>query len=991
MRALLYPFSFFIESRRVDCGSKLKFSWHFSFAFVLSTAPLLGLYLGILGNAAQDHEYNFVLPSTEQGFQPQESDTSKAFESFVPWRNTLRELDVVGSSEEKSAPWEGENVAAREYSEILEKLSRITRHESSDTTWLNIQLQPYRSGVPGNALGNALATEHASATRMPWRNYSDQAGNPTQEVLFGGSMLELKSSAKLSTSPGTFANKERTKWKIEDLKVRDSESSMQGGTTEANVRGVTAEHEASARNSAEGATAHFTFGTMDKYLEPAGSAVHMPDNNQLLDTMDNDFRVAIDPGSLGSQLDIQYTFPTETHDSKDIAFIVLAIPAGYTIEEKASDTTLCRSADPTMPPLRCSLRLPHDKRKHGGEATFLVVSSADTSRDLPLGKHYFAISTSLPSTKATTEIPQSWFATFRFTGGHAVTKHFEDTRLIARYRCVWSEWKQETPCSTTCNEGYEIWTRMLFAGPSEEHCGGAILKRRCQTEACSLSCQLLGWELLSSCTRNCGAKDGEAFKVSIRRVLIQGAGWGHSCSKLYPWDDITRAGWSERLKAVVSLTPCDDRFKAPCPAQMGCRVEEINSRTMPASFPWGVCPFPCGGFGNITSIVQVANGIPRWLGEKLYPDTFQIPCKADKEPLVTARKCNTQACEDCSVYLENPEFGKATRAWIFFLPTLECDKIDITVPKGMSILSSTLSQQHAEVLRKGRISRLSHILPSPVTSQATNVALYFAEEDLGQKVIGNCSFMANSFGGIKSCKVGASQLYPGSESAQVWARSFIAPSGTHTDASSPDNKKHNNTRPHWMALPVILGEQAAMQDGGNFYLWLTTSSMPRDPEVFTCRLMTYLAMPKQCAFHYTPKDPNECNSCEPDTSQPITSYREFVPAKHGGSCSIPENMRTPGSILTVAPCTLSCGRLPHGSAKIKKEAPNAKKRDKSLSMVKRVALVNFRRMLQSYHLSAASGEKPRRLHTAVLGANTAGAEAHANTGSLPNMKQEEPS
>lgn len=934
------------SSTKQAVGSKLGPHGRISrVAAILPVAFLVWLYQGIQGSAVSQTD----IPSSatkQQSFRPHanlsaESGTSPEESVAAGWRSTLLGLGVVGFEDDPPSFISGSDSleqgadASSEYTGILDKLERIVRHENPDSRWLNIELEPYRGGLQASTVAT-LATD----------------SEPDKEDFAVGSMLQLKSSRKPPAGTQSVLDaQERT----------DGPMGMQ---------------QISTFNSAGVSFAQAIAGGTGNDTEPLSTATYGSDGTQLFTEAVNDFRVAIDEGSLKPQIDIQYTFPMKTHESRDIAFIVLALPQGYAVRGNANDSTVCKSTEPTMPPLKCKLKVSSSKRASEGNATFIVVSSADPTRNLPLGRHSFKIPAEMrPANVKPVNTREWWFATFRFTGGHAITKHFEDKKLLARRKCIWSEWRNETPCSTTCGGGFEVWTRMLFAGPSEGQCGGAILKRKCQTEACSLSCQLMEWEPVTNCTRDCGAKDGEAFRVRIRRVLKQSLGWGQSCSKLYPWDDTTREGWSERLQAVVSLAPCDVKFQAECPAEMGCRVEEVNTRTMPASFPWGVCPFPCGGFGTITSIVQVANGIPRWIGQKHYPDTFQIPCKADKEPLVTTRKCNTQACEDCSVFLENPEFGKATRAWIFFLPTLEGDTMEITAPKGMTIISSPPAPEQLDLLRNGKISRLSHILPSPGISLEAPKGAHSAKREHDRQMLGNCLFMANSFGGIKTCKVGMSQHYRGLQSAHVTARALIAPSGSRPRLTTPPKEARAGPRPHWIALPVILGEQTEMENHGSFFLWLTTSSMPRDPEVFRCRLRTQLTLPEPCALSYTPRNPEDCKNCNPNTRRSIEAYRRFVPAKHGGSCNVPASMRIPKSILTTVSCELSCGHMPHGVANTSQQeqakAPRNKPKE-PLSTVKHIGRMKLQWLLERKELSKASPGGTHRLDTTILVDTTGG-------------------
>lgn len=866
---------------------------------------------------------------------PRRAESSLEAKAAAGWRDTLLGLEVEGyedgvqsshsssegsdSQNEDGMPSEHAGTSLEGYAGVLDTLERIARHESSDVKWLNVHLRPERRIEGEDVYLNSAATPTPLRVELyPQLRGSVEAGSePLKGGFLSGSMLQLGSSLKAKkNSPNG-----------EEPTVQSSESWGQK-----QARGI-------------------------KKAQMISSSDEAVVVERSFDQTTTEFRVLADEESRNTEphVNIQYTFPLGTSESRDIAFVVLALPQGYKVTGKAANSNFCSSLDPVMPPLKCSIRIRSAfKRKN----TFVVVSSADPSRNLPLGKHFFKIAADRQTVGAEKGNPQSWwFATFRFTGGHAITKHFEDKTLLARRRCIWSEWRNETPCSTTCGGGFEIWTRNLFTGPSEEECGGAILKRRCLTEACSLSCQLAEWETISECTRHCGAKDGEAFKIRVRKVLMDSKGFGQSCSKLYPWHSTTMDGWAERLKAVVSLAPCDDKYKGECSAEVGCRVEELNTRSMPASFPWGVCPFPCGGFGSITSIVQVANGIPRWIGERDYPDTFQIPCRADKEPLITTRKCNTQACDDCSVYLENPEFGKATRAWIFFLPTLESDRMEITAPKGMTIISDTLTPDQTLRIRSGKVSRLSRILPSPAVVLNKGKPSYSETEgDDHTEALGSCSHMPNSFGGIKRCKVGESQHYRGSQVAEIRAKSIIEPSATKKEVPATPQVERVGKRPHWVALPVILGRKKEMENGDSFYLWLTTTTMPRDPEVFRCRLRANISLPRSCTVLYIPVNPEDCKKCSNGSDWPVPAYRRFVPAKHGGSCDLPSNMQEPNDVLTSAPCEVSCSHMPHDVSS-KPGSKEAKAKEEQLSTVKRIAGAKLRRMLQKHRSSAGKGDR----------------------------------
>ncbi|PHJ23296.1 tsp1 domain-containing protein tsp12 related [Cystoisospora suis] len=680
-----------------------------------------------------------------------------------------------------------------------------------------------------------------------------------------------------------------------------------------------------------------------------------------------------------SLVTIAYHFSFHTRESRRIAFIIVALPPGYTAPDQGP---LCESVDPEMPPLSCQLRFvsPGKPAKDTSEEAqlknvFIQVSSADKNRSLPLGMHHFGIAVHTPAHPIAVNVPSNWwFVTFRFTGGHAVTKHFENRLLTARQKCSWSAWRQETPCSATCGEGLEVWTRTLFAGESEDICGGAILKRKCFRAPCSVNCQLGPWQTVVDCTRSCDADNRRGFKISMRKVLMDKTGWGAACRHQYSWNPEAKEGWSEKLEAVIRLEPCEPKFAGSCPADVGCRAERINSRTLSVSYPWGSCPFPCGGLGSITSIVQVANGIPRWIGERDFPESFQAPCRADKEPLVTRTPCNTFDCEDCSVYLENATHGNQSRAWIFFLPTQDANIIKITAPRGVSFslppppaadessapplttrsggAGAAPTEGHKDEpgkdmsVAKGLLPHAEHpteedlligLAGRPEKKQQLAELTKKLDGDGGevqqerkksfQKLFEEnaCALMPASFGYVSTCSVGQSERYPGAEEATLRLAELIAPRTDDALNQSvyPHLQKTTSSiearggvkrrrRPEWLAVPITLGQASAMEDPGNFYLWLMSSWSPRDPEVFKCHMKTKLTVPKSCLLEYSAVDPKDCTDCRVDAPRKIMSLRTFVYAKHGGTCSIPIEQQISRPVIVYAACNKACGHIPHG-------------------------------------------------------------------------------
>lgn len=759
------------------------------------------------------------------------------------------------------------------YPDILEKLDRITRHEDDGKEWLNITLDPMDAS-------NADAVPASAWTPQEHQGHSPRFRSRLQDEPLGvTSALQVSARANGVVAGTNTAADEKT-----------------AGSTPG---------EESQREAAEVEK----YSTTQTKRQSEADLARIQGPHMLVKAV-RDFQVVEEENSLDTDtlITVFYNFPLQTMESKQIAFIVMALPPGYVARKDGSG---CDSVDPEMPALKCSKRNAYVRNRPGSLSTFVTIASADSSISLPLGRHSFRLAVRTPTEALSIENPANWwFATFRFTGGHAITKHWENRKLISKRDCIWGEWRQETPCSTTCGGGYEVWTRSLYSGESEKACGGAFMKRKCQVEECSLNCQLDEWLTMADCTKSCEATDHDAFKIRMRKVLVHKKGWGQACAEMHPWDHQLGVGWSEKMQAVVSISPCDRKFKEPCPAMLGCRVEESNTRTIPDVFPWGACPFPCGGFGSITSIVQVANGIPRWIGEKHFPGSFQIPCRADTEPLVTTRKCNIDACEDCSVYIENPIFGRATRAWFFFLPTAEADIAEVTAPRGVTIVEFPPKGGQDQPPRF-KVSSLSDTLPPAVRSarDTPQLAPPTAADVLSDaEQLGTCSTMATSFGEIRSCRVFPSKHYAGSQAAELMFAAIIEPSITEEKGTSR-KRSHNGNRPQWFALPVLLGKREEMEDAGNFYLWLTRSKYPNDPEVFKCHLRTNLPLPHRCKFSYRPKNPQDCKKCKPGVDLQIETFRKFVPSVHGGTCDVPHALQASGETLVKTHCVKSCSQL----------------------------------------------------------------------------------
>ena len=92
--------------------------------------------------------------------------------------------------------------------------------------------------------------------------------------------------------------------------------------------------------------------------------------------------------------------------------------------------------------------------------------------------------------------------------------------------CQLSVW-DKGPCSQTCGEGVQVWTRKILT-EARYHgaCGETRKVLQCSTQPCDEDCRWSQWQEETPCSSSCG---GGVLTVS-RTVLSNVSGHGQPCS-----------------------------------------------------------------------------------------------------------------------------------------------------------------------------------------------------------------------------------------------------------------------------------------------------------------------------------------------------------------------------------------------------------------------------------------------------------------------------
>ncbi|KAL7066721.1 hypothetical protein ACR3K2_28260 [Cryptosporidium serpentis] len=640
--------------------------------------------------------------------------------------------------------------------------------------------------------------------------------------------------------------------------------------------------------------------------------------NQLSQMMT--FKVEENDRHIDSDIEVLVTIslPFSTFEGHTIDYFIISTPPLYTLP---LGERVCRSVgfmkDFSHIEENKEIRIKCITITANNLLYFVIQTQTETPISAP-GTHMFILKVRTPAeTHKVYNDPKNfwWLAKIRFSSGHYITKVFENSRLLQKAECQWSPWRRETGCSSTCNGGIEIWRRSLLSGKDEEFCGGVYQSRECATNKCNISCQLGMWEKLIDCTTECDASLNNGKKVEVRRVIMLNSGKGLHCSEIYPWNEETQTGWNPSLGMVVRYSECEPKYQKSCNEQIGCRVEKENLRTIPSNYPWGPCPFPCGGFGNITSLVQVAHGIPKWVGEKLFPETFEFPCKSNKKPIIEHIACNTRPCEDCMIYLENSELNTTTNVWIFFHLFQEADEIRFTLPKGFSFpvyneinLSLTKYDNNKDV-------NISNNKPWTLLDSIKLAIDYKGNRK--EEVINNnnnvnvtskdCHIIAASFGSIKSCNI----LSSSKDNSTIFTEALLSLDSTVEATKSNFNEGNKNQKPNWFIIPInIQSAEGLLLPNGipnkeQFKLHTRGSNSLKEPEELICNLQTKISLPQPCLINVSPVRNSDCENCTKRNIYDIEVYRLFIPEKNGGACVVPIGDRIP-EIKTKISCINVC-------------------------------------------------------------------------------------
>ncbi|KAF7456815.1 Tsp1 domain-containing protein TSP12 (Precursor),related, related [Cryptosporidium felis] len=644
------------------------------------------------------------------------------------------------------------------------------------------------------------------------------------------------------------------------------------------------------------------------------------------------FQVEENNRFVDSDIDIfvSLTLPFSTFEGHKIDYFIISTPPSYTLP-KTEKVCECikHYQELNMGEMKqIPLNIKCTTVSANGSIYFVIQSRDENPFEAP-GYFMFHLRARTPiETHKVQNDPKNfwWLSKIRFSSGHYITKVHENSRLLLKAECQWGPWRRETGCSSTCNSGIEIWRRTLLSGKDEDLCGGVYQKRECGTTPCDVSCQLGPWEELIPCTVNCSASKSGGKRIEYRKILLMNSGNGPDCEELYPWDDEKKEGWNKSLGMVVRFTECPLEMRRNCNQDLGCRVERENLRTIASEYPWGYCPFPCGGFGNITSIVQVAHGIPKWVGEKLYPDTFEYPCVSNKKPIVEYKPCNTEPCGDCMVYLEDSVLNKTTNIWIFFHLFQEADEIRLVLPDGFTFIRSDESELiHGIGVNKSNAKMIDSIKTAIENTNEINFVEMFKglfgqsessspnktttllpngkieNEVQNEKNVIKCQVTAASFGSIKACQLKSSKHSEegGLKEALIILDSTVQPT------RSIFSQQSKNEKPNWLFMPLKIGnaEGLVLPDGKlnkeQFKLYTRGSNSLKEPEELVCNLQSKALLPQPCKVDLLPKNPNDCLKCSKTNHFEILAYRQFTHSKNGGACAVPAEFRIDEAITKI--------------------------------------------------------------------------------------------
>ena len=284
---------------------------------------------------------------------------------------------------------------------------------------------------------------------------------------------------------------------------------------------------------------------------------------------------------------------------------------------------------------------------------------------------------------------QGWCVWFDYTPvdngeGHTCHEH-QNTYALASFvgsECEVSDWSEWDACTAECGGGSQTRTRSIVTPPSngEGECPPLIENRDCNTEGCTVNCEVSEWGEFSDCSVGC---DG-GLQTRTRTIVIPASNGGEECPALTDSQtcntepcivDCVVSEWGEfgacsgcegiitRTRTIVTF-PSDEGEQCPvltetqpcstddCP--IDCEVSDWSE--------FGACNAECGG------------GIQtRTRATLTFPNDEGAACP----PLIDIRDCNNHICpvncevsewggfSDCSVECDG---GVQTRTRTIVIP-----------------------------------------------------------------------------------------------------------------------------------------------------------------------------------------------------------------------------------------------------------------------------------------------------------------------------------
>eukprot|EP00923_Selenidium_pygospionis_P022777 GHVN01039443.1.p1 GENE.GHVN01039443.1~~GHVN01039443.1.p1 ORF type:complete len:645 (-),score=198.85 GHVN01039443.1:9-1943(-) len=313
---------------------------------------------------------------------------------------------------------------------------------------------------------------------------------------------------------------------------------------------------------------------------------------------------------------------------------------------------------------------------------------------------------------------------------------------------------------------------------------------------------------------------------------------------------------------------------------------------------------PCGGWGDVLSISQVAAGIPKWVGDRFFPDVFESPCNANTTPIVDRKKCNEQPCDDCAIWFEDAHPDRNTVAWVFFIPTQRSDELSLSAPVGFTF-RPTGGVTGTEPSEKRKDDAAKSDNPNDIMlDDETHAPM--------------CHVERTSFGEVGSCRALSVSSVGDLRRAHLKLKGVLETLTVKERRDLEEGKSSSRGRPQWVAIDVRIesvasmaqkvqvevGPSAQTHSPNEWTLTLHGANSMREPETYSCVVKTPIMKAEDCQFVFEPQNPKQCNECDDEDLHELPAIRRFEPASNGGECSIPLHDRI--DTLITLPCRHVC-------------------------------------------------------------------------------------